>query len=120
MSWRSVRTFILRSKILPTHLPPPMGAERSEVAVVNDGPVDRQSRDRGAPQRAGRPNGLTERVPTLFFQTSVFKIRNAATLSVTAPVGKGQSSRRASQGRWRKAGAFSKRESQGRCRSTGR
>ncbi len=49
----------------------PYGGERSEAAVVNDGPVDRQSRDRVAPQRAGRPNGLTERVLTPLFQTSV-------------------------------------------------
>ena len=35
----------------------------------------------------GTANAVTERVPTLFFQTSVFKIRNAATLSVTAPAG---------------------------------
>ena len=77
------RGFVLRSNILPTHLPPPLGAERSEVAVVNDGPVDRQSRDRGAPQRAGRPNGLTERVATLFFQTGVPQLQSAATLSVT-------------------------------------
>ena len=44
----------------------PFGGERSEVAVVNDGPADRQSRDRGAPRRAGRPNAVTERVPALF------------------------------------------------------
>ena len=58
---------VSRSVLRTTHLPLPMGGERSEVAVVNDGPVDRQSRDRGAPQCAGRPNGLTERVLTYFF-----------------------------------------------------
>ena len=51
----------------------PYGGERSEVAVVNDGPVDRQSRDRGAPQCAGRPNGLTERVVTLVFCIAFLK-----------------------------------------------
>ena len=59
------------SRPCTTPLGSPYGGERSEVAVVNDGPVDRQSRDRGAPQRAGRPNGLTERVLTPLFQTSV-------------------------------------------------
>ena len=76
-----------------------MGAERSAVAGVNDGPVDRQSRDRGAPRRAGTANAVTERVLTLFFQTSVFKIRNAATLSVTGLSALCQLSQRESQGR---------------------
>ena len=55
--------------VLPTCLP--YGGERSEVAVVNDGPVDRQSRDRGAAQRAGTANAVTERVLTVSFGTGV-------------------------------------------------
>ena len=35
-----------RLALPPSHLALPLGGEQSEVAVVNDGPVDRQSRDR--------------------------------------------------------------------------
>ena len=64
---------VSRSVLRTTHLPLPMGGERSEVAVVNDGPVDRQSRDRGAPQCAGTANAVTERVLAFIFCIAFFK-----------------------------------------------
>ncbi len=52
----------------------------------------------------GRPNGLTERVPTFVLLHSASEIRNAATLSVTGSSSLCQLSQRESQVGWRKAG----------------
>ena len=90
---------VLPSRSRTTHLPPPLG-EPSDLVKGRgvSGKLGRSGKGGYAAStalptsyhplaspygRGGRPNGLTERVPTLFLLQSVPQMRCAATLSVT-------------------------------------